>query len=193
MKNTSDSRHKHRQAGLKASATKGKEEEIRAAAMRAWTIEHGKNDAANPYSRLNYAGSPEWIARFRSAGALDPVKRRFLRPLRGLSEHRAERVRHHASAYLQSHRAIAASVEGRYPYTATVHPPGPQNPRECHLYCAEGCHLYMALTYISRIIYIMENCTNMPRSHSSATDPSNPRCLPPCRRVRLTACRFPTM
>ena len=48
MKNTSDSRHKHRQAGLKASATKGKEEEIRAAAMRAWTIEHGKNDAANP-------------------------------------------------------------------------------------------------------------------------------------------------
>ena len=42
MKNTSDSRHKHRQAGLKASATKGKEEEIRAAAMRAWTIEHGK-------------------------------------------------------------------------------------------------------------------------------------------------------
>ena len=126
MKNTSDSRHKHRQAGLKASATKGKEEEIRAAAMRAWTIEHGKNDAANPYSRQNYAGSPEWIARFRSAGALDPVKRRFLRPLRGLSEHRAERVRHHASAYLQSHRAIAASVEGRYPYTATVHPRDPR-------------------------------------------------------------------
>jgi hypothetical protein len=48
VKNTSDLRHKHRQAGLKASATKGKEEEIRAAAMRAWTIEHGKNDAANP-------------------------------------------------------------------------------------------------------------------------------------------------
>jgi len=158
VKNTSDSRHKHRQAGLKASATKGKEEEIRAAAMRAWTIEHGKNDAANPYSRQNYAGSPEWIARFRSAGALDPVKRRFLRPLRGLFEHRAERVRHHASAYLQSHRAISASVEGRYPYTATAQPPRPRNPRECHLYCAEGCHLYMALTYISRIIYIMENC-----------------------------------
>jgi hypothetical protein len=63
--------------GLKASATKGKEEEIRAAAMRAWTIEHGKNDAANPYSGQNYAGSPEWIARFRAAGALDPVKNRF--------------------------------------------------------------------------------------------------------------------
>jgi hypothetical protein len=45
--------------------------------MRAWTIEHGKNDAANPYSGQNYAGSPEWIARFRAAGALDPVKNRF--------------------------------------------------------------------------------------------------------------------
>ena len=29
---------------------------------------------------------------------------------------------------------------------ATVHPSGPQNPRECHLYFAEGCHLYIALT-----------------------------------------------
>jgi hypothetical protein len=27
-----------------------------------------------------------------------------------------------------------------------VNPPGPQNPRECHLYFAEGCHLYIALT-----------------------------------------------
>jgi hypothetical protein len=54
VKNTSDLRHKHRrQAGLKASATKGKEEEIRAAAMRAWTIEHGKNDAANPLTLKN--------------------------------------------------------------------------------------------------------------------------------------------
>jgi hypothetical protein len=26
------------------------------------------------------------------------------------------------------------------------HLPGPQNPRECHLYLAEGCHLYIALT-----------------------------------------------
>jgi hypothetical protein len=63
--------------GPRPPATKGKEEEIRPAAMRAWTIEHGKNDAANPYSGQNYAGSPEWIARFRSAGALDPVKNRF--------------------------------------------------------------------------------------------------------------------
>jgi hypothetical protein len=30
--------------------------------------------------------------------------------------------------------------------TATAHLPGPQNPRECHLYFAEGCHLYIALT-----------------------------------------------
>src|ERR1700731_1283917 len=30
--------------------------------------------------------------------------------------------------------------------TATAHLPGPQNPRECHLYLAEGCHLYIALT-----------------------------------------------
>jgi|HubBroStandDraft_4_1064222.scaffolds.fasta_scaffold65030_1 hypothetical protein len=28
--------------------------------------------------------------------------------------------------------------------TAKVHLPGPQNPGECHLYLAEGCHLYMA-------------------------------------------------
>jgi hypothetical protein len=30
--------------------------------------------------------------------------------------------------------------------TATVHLPGPQNPGVCHLYLAEGCHLYIALT-----------------------------------------------
>jgi hypothetical protein len=30
--------------------------------------------------------------------------------------------------------------------TATALLPGPQNPRECHLYFAEGCHLYIALT-----------------------------------------------
>src|SRR6202008_2973130 len=28
----------------------------------------------------------------------------------------------------------------------TVHLPGPQNPAECYLYFAEGCHLYIALT-----------------------------------------------
>jgi len=31
-------------------------------------------------------------------------------------------------------------------------PPGTPEPRECHLYFAEGCHLYMALTGASRII-----------------------------------------
>jgi hypothetical protein len=30
--------------------------------------------------------------------------------------------------------------------TATAHLPGPQNPGECHLYFAEGCHLYIAPT-----------------------------------------------
>jgi hypothetical protein len=50
--------------------------------------------------------------------------------------------------------------------TATAHLPGPQNPRECHLYIAEGCHLYIALTFVISIlrlhsifcrIMIMEN------------------------------------
>jgi hypothetical protein len=31
--------------------------------------------------------------------------------------------------------------------TATAHLPGPQNPGESHLYFAEGCHLYIALTH----------------------------------------------
>jgi hypothetical protein len=41
--------------------------------------------------------------------------------------------------------------------TATAHLPGPQNPGECHLYFAQGCHLYIAPTAKCRIIYIMEN------------------------------------
>jgi hypothetical protein len=41
--------------------------------------------------------------------------------------------------------------------TATVHPPGPQNPRECHLYLAEGCHLYIALTHCPTKTSILEN------------------------------------
>jgi hypothetical protein len=40
--------------------------------------------------------------------------------------------------------------------TATAHLPGPQNPRECHLYFAEGCHLYIALTGARRIRALME-------------------------------------
>src|SRR5271165_2745539 len=35
--------------------------------------------------------------------------------------------------------------------TAMTHLPGPQNPGECHLYVAEGCHLYIAATPPSRI------------------------------------------
>jgi hypothetical protein len=34
--------------------------------------------------------------------------------------------------------------------TAKAHLPGPQNPGECRLYLAEGCHLYIALTKKSR-------------------------------------------
>ena len=40
--------------------------------------------------------------------------------------------------------------------TATAQPPRPRNPRECHLYLAEGCHLYIALTQISRVTRITE-------------------------------------
>src|ERR1700730_1538950 len=35
--------------------------------------------------------------------------------------------------------------------SATAHLPGPQNPGMCHLYFAEGCHLYIALTVGQRI------------------------------------------
>src|SRR5437660_12688477 len=41
--------------------------------------------------------------------------------------------------------------------TATAHLPGPQNPGVCHLYLAEGCHLYIALTLKSSIIGVLEN------------------------------------
>jgi hypothetical protein len=41
--------------------------------------------------------------------------------------------------------------------TATAHLPGPQNPGECHLYFAEGCHLYIALTKKCRGIDVTEN------------------------------------
>jgi hypothetical protein len=41
--------------------------------------------------------------------------------------------------------------------TATALLPGPQNPRECHLYIAEGCHLYIVLTVKSRRRWILEN------------------------------------
>ena len=39
--------------------------------------------------------------------------------------------------------------------TATAHLPGPQNPGECHLYFAEGCHLYIALTRDSPTYLVM--------------------------------------
>jgi hypothetical protein len=39
--------------------------------------------------------------------------------------------------------------------TAMTHLPGPQNPGECHLYVAEGCHLYFVATVRVRIMYLM--------------------------------------
>lgn len=42
-----------REAARKAVETKGPAELSRAALAAAWTRKHGKNDAANPYSRVN--------------------------------------------------------------------------------------------------------------------------------------------
>jgi hypothetical protein len=41
--------------------------------------------------------------------------------------------------------------------TAMAHLPGPQNPGMCHLYLAEGCHLYIAPTKKSRERDVLEN------------------------------------
>jgi hypothetical protein len=45
--------------------------------------------------------------------------------------------------------------------TATAHLPGPQNPGVCHLYLAQGCHLYIALTVESRERALLENITSL--------------------------------
>jgi hypothetical protein len=39
--------------------------------------------------------------------------------------------------------------------TTTAHLPGPQHPGVCHLYFAEGCHLYIAPTLDARFSGIM--------------------------------------
>lgn len=49
---------RRRNAGLKAAETKGPGERKREGLMAAWTRQHGKNDAANPYSKQNYHQSP---------------------------------------------------------------------------------------------------------------------------------------
>jgi hypothetical protein len=52
MKSENDAvKHRRRNAGLKAAETKGPDERKRAALMAAWTRKHGKNHAANPYSK----------------------------------------------------------------------------------------------------------------------------------------------
>jgi hypothetical protein len=42
-----------REAARKAVETKGPDELSRAARQAAWTRKHGKDDAANPHSRMN--------------------------------------------------------------------------------------------------------------------------------------------
>jgi hypothetical protein len=44
--------------------------------------------------------------------------------------------------------------------TAKAHLPGPQNPGECRLYLAEGCHLYIALTGRARRVENMHSRKN---------------------------------
>jgi hypothetical protein len=44
---------RRREAALQAADRKGPSERSREAKMAAWTRKHGKNDAANPYSREN--------------------------------------------------------------------------------------------------------------------------------------------
>ena len=45
-------------AALKAADTKGPSERRRAAKMAAWTRKHGKDDAANPFSKQNANPGP---------------------------------------------------------------------------------------------------------------------------------------
>ncbi len=49
----SEAKRKHRLAGIKSAETKGPDELSRAGKMAAWTKQHGKNDAKNPYSKAN--------------------------------------------------------------------------------------------------------------------------------------------
>jgi hypothetical protein len=52
--------------------------------------------------------------------------------------------------------------------TATAHLPGPQNPGMCHLYFAEGCHLYIALTRRCRGIGVKTNFLQFREKHGAA-------------------------
>jgi hypothetical protein len=47
---------RRKEAAVKAAETKGEEERRREALMAAWTRKHGKDDTANPYSKQNYRG-----------------------------------------------------------------------------------------------------------------------------------------
>jgi hypothetical protein len=47
-----------RRAARKAVDTKGPVERSRATRMRNWTVQYGKNDAKNPYSKANYYRDP---------------------------------------------------------------------------------------------------------------------------------------
>ena len=69
---------------------------------------------------------------------------------------------------------------------AMAHLPRPQNTRECHLYLAEGCHLYIAATQVCRIRFLMLNHrlfsslyqwlpSHVPRRVMSSPDPKSAR------------------
>src|ERR1700730_16838689 len=85
--------------------------------------------------------------------------------------------------------------------SATAHLPGPQNPGMCHLYFAEGCHLYIALTVKSRIIVhygkrfkvFLKYKSSLLRfgdraPHSAASRAIGPALSPPLRRASKDSC-----
>src|SRR6202045_807975 len=68
--------------------------------------------------------------------------------------------------------------------TATAHLPGPQNPGMCHLYLAEGCHLYIALTVRRRITGLTENVVEGPRGPERRTERARSQAA--CNRTSIS-------
>jgi hypothetical protein len=77
----------------------------------------------------------------------------------------------------------------------TVHLPGSQNPGECHLYFAEGCHLYIALTTKSRGIDVMGNAAlsavskNITLTRASKKEAERPEHVQKLRHMRTAGDR----
>jgi hypothetical protein len=53
---------------------------------------------------------------------------------------------------------------------AMAHLPRPQNRRECHLYLAEGCHLYIAATASCRTIPLLRRGLSAVKSISPSSE-----------------------